>query len=111
MMFSQWVRETREGLRPAVSQEECARRYGVSQAAWAKFESQSGQPQRRTVEKIADSLGVPRSEALEAAGYSSAPADVPARLVSAWEKLRNAPIKKQNAWLDSVDSMADAVSV
>lgn len=108
MTFAQWVRASRESLRPAVSQEECAHRIGVSQAAWAKYETQSGQPKRETVKKIANALGVSHTEALSAAGYQSVPMDVPAELATIWQSV---PRERQAGFLRAVRSMADAVSV
>lgn len=69
--FALWVRDTRNSKRLKVI--ECARRADVVQSVWSRYENDKKfvQPERATVLKIADALGVPRHEALEAAGYST----------------------------------------
>ena len=97
MHFSAWVKNTR--VSKGLSQEECAARAGVSQSVWSDYEKVNTRNLRKaTVGKIAFALGVTDGEALEAAGYTTAPDDVPAEWRSLWlttpadrrEKLLNA---------------------
>jgi transcriptional regulator with XRE-family HTH domain len=87
MSFAQWVKDTRE--RQDLSLVECASRAGVSHPTWIEYENTTKvkQPRRETVLKIAAALGVKEEEALEASGYSSKAPDVPAELVSLWNRV------------------------
>lgn len=108
MSFAQWVKDTRERQKFTVV--ECATRAGVSHPTWIEYENtaKQKQPRKDTILKIADALAIPRSEALEAAGFSVAPAEVPAELATIW---RQVPRERQAGFLRAVRSMADAVSV
>lgn len=107
MHFAEWVLMRRKALR--MSQAECAERAGVSTPVWCEYENteRNAQPRKATVVKIADALGISRSEALEAAGYVVNAPEVPPKLVAAWRKMANASQEKQRAWLDSVDRITD----
>lgn len=107
MSFGKWVKETREGVTPALSQGECARRAGVSQVQWAKWEAMQGQPRVESVRKAALALGRSVDEAMEAAGYATTPPDVPAEVASYWHMV---PPDRQKALLDMWRSSARALA-
>lgn len=82
-MFNTWIKAKRESKR--LTQTECAARVGISQEGWRKYEAETTQPRRATVEKIAFGLDVPLNEALEAAGLiaKEQPSDRVCRLAKA----------------------------
>lgn len=106
MNFSQWVVQTREAQK--LSQTECALRAGIRQPSWQEYEAVNRPRARKTVEKIADALGVKRAEALEAAGYATEPPDVPAEVVSYWQRAVRAGKETEmlKAWRATADLVA-----
>lgn len=87
MSFAQWVKDTRG--RQQLSIVECAARAGVSHPAWIEYENttKQKQPRKETVLKIAGALNITESVALEAAGFSSAPAKVSAEIESVLKQI------------------------
>jgi transcriptional regulator with XRE-family HTH domain len=73
--FGVWTESERQKQR--LSMTECARRAGISVPRWKQIEigqsrrkdGGSSRPEESTVFKVADALHVPRSAALETAGY------------------------------------------
>lgn len=109
MGFATWVRDTRSARN--MTQTECAARAGMKLQQWNQIEKQVKNPERATVEKIADALGVSRKEALAAAGYQTDPASqslLRAELEAFCDKV---PPARQAGFLRAVRSMADAVSI
>ncbi len=66
--FSEWIRETRIGLR--MSQAECARQAGMKAQQWHYLETRTNRPHLETVNLVAKVLQVPESTARQAAGYN-----------------------------------------
>jgi transcriptional regulator with XRE-family HTH domain len=93
MRKAAWIRDRRTALR--LSQQEAADRAGVSQTQWAKWEQQEIF-KRESVKKIALALEMPLDEAMEKAGFLPGPPDVPAELVSVWERV---PAEKRPQFL------------
>jgi transcriptional regulator with XRE-family HTH domain len=73
--FGQWIRARRQTRGWTITR--CAERADMKWQAWQRLENDEPrrrdgslpQPTRRTVERIAHALDVPRAEALRAAGY------------------------------------------
>lgn len=109
MRFAQWVKGTREDLR--LSQTECARRARVSQAAWAKYETQPGQPKVETVKKIATALDVPEDVAM-AAAFPTEKGEVPPEVIALWRRAERTGKTDQifKNWRSTVDLAETAFS-
>jgi DNA-binding XRE family transcriptional regulator len=56
------IKEAREKL--GLTQEEVAERMGISQPLFANWESGGRKPKEETIQRIADALGIPRSDLL-----------------------------------------------
>ena len=72
-LFSDWIRETRMGLR--MSQAECARQAGMKAQQWHYLETRTNRPHLETVHLVARVLQVPESAARLAAGYVDSTAE------------------------------------
>lgn len=73
--FGAWTQAERQ--KQGLSMTECARRAGISVPRWKQIEvgqsrrkdGQASRPEEATVFKVADALELPRTAALEVAGY------------------------------------------
>lgn len=106
MTFARWVKSAREQKK--LRQEECARRAGIHQSVWSDYETAARTPRRSTALKIADALGVPAAEALEAAGYRAEDTlEAPAVWMLLWETIARNPPDKQERILRAVQSVVE----
>jgi transcriptional regulator with XRE-family HTH domain len=110
MHFAEWVTMRRKAL--GLSQSEIAERANVHQSVWSEYENpdRKAQPRRSTVLKIANALGLPHEDALEAAGYIAKSPEVPAEVVSMWQRAKRAgkECEMLRAWRATVDLVASA---
>jgi len=106
MTFAEWVTMRRKAA--GLSQIEAAERASVHQTVWSDWENNNRQPQKKTVEKIAVALGVPRAEALEAAGYQAAPIDIPAEWARLWTET---PASQRSRLLKITKGAQEALSL
>lgn len=103
MHFAEWVMTRRKAL--GLSQMEAAEKAGVHQSVWSEYENpqRDTQPRKKTVIKVADALRASHAEALEAAGYNAEKSDIPAELITIWERV---PVQKRSDFLRVAKELA-----
>lgn len=104
--FGEWLRDARTSRRK--TQTECAAIIGMKVQQWNQLEKLVRRPEKETLLRISEALGMNDSEVMEAAGYYVADSDLPAEWVTIWKQI---PRNRQANFLRAVRSMADAVSV